>query len=176
MAEEDDAALFAQFAGDVRPIGQPPRVQQRAATKPRPTPVARPAVVVAMEERVDTALASPSPWTLVRAGVSRERLRRLGKARADHLLDLHGKSRDQALRLLQQVITQARREGGRVVEVVHGRGLHSSDGVPVLKQAVYHWLGHGPCSGWVLAVIPKPESGGGACLILLRREKAAARD
>jgi len=169
---DDDAALFAEFAGDIRPIHHTKRVQ-RSAAKPRPQPVARAAVAAVLlppDQISDHTLSRPSPWTLVRAGVSRERLRRLGKMPADHLLDLHGKSREQALQQLQQMITLAQQSGGRVIEIIHGRGLHSSGGVPVLRQAVYDWLAHGSCHARVLAVIPKLGTGGGACLLLLRRE------
>ncbi|MDX8412547.1 MAG: Smr/MutS family protein [Mariprofundales bacterium] len=169
---DDDAALFAAFAGDTRPIHHAKRIQ-RSSAKPKPHPVARTAVesvLLPMDQTTDEILSQPSQWTLVRAGISRERLRRLGRSDADHLLDLHGKSREQALQQLQQMITIALQSGGRVIEIVHGRGLHSSGGVPVLRQAVYDWLAHGPCHALVLAAIPKPGSSGGACLLLLRRE------
>jgi len=169
---DDDAALFASFAGNTRPIDHNTRIL-RTPPKPKPQPMARAAVaavLLPMGHSTDNALSQPSPWTLVRAGISRERLRRLGKSPADHLLDLHGKSREQALQQLQQMITIALQSGGRVIEIIHGRGLHSSGGVPVLRQAVYDWLAHGSCHGLVLAAIPKPGTGGGACLLLLRRE------
>ncbi|MDQ6972394.1 MAG: Smr/MutS family protein, partial [Mariprofundaceae bacterium] len=63
-------------------------------------------------------------------------------------------------------------EGGwRVVSLVHGRGLHSEDGRPILKEAVYNWLREGPYAGWVLATIPRPGTGGGSALLLLRRRR-----
>jgi len=68
-------------------------------------------------------------------------------------------------------VQQAMREGIRALSVVHGRGLHSQDNKPILKQAAYHWLREGPLAHLVLAVIPQPGSGGGACLVLLRRQK-----
>ena len=49
------------------------------------------------------------------------------------------------------------------------RGLHSQ-GRPVLKQAVFQWLREGPCAGFVLAAVPRNDSGGGASMVLLRRK------
>ncbi|MDQ6965034.1 MAG: Smr/MutS family protein [Mariprofundales bacterium] len=168
---EDD--LFAEFAAATQPIEHTERIQ-RVARRVRRIPVSRrstanmvPSPAVTSD---DTApLRSPSPWRLVRTGMSRERLRRLGRGRADYLLDLHGSSRAEAVQRLQQMIATAMQSGGRVVEIIHGRGLHSSGGVAVLRQAIYEWLEHGPCSSLVLAVIPRPDSGGGASLLLLRR-------
>jgi len=62
-------------------------------------------------------------------------------------------------------------DGAWVLRVIHGRGLHSPDGRSIIKQAVYDYLRCGSLSGYVLAVIPCPKSAGGACLILLRRDK-----
>jgi len=171
MSKDEDAALFAALAGDIRPIQSTARIA-RTAPKPKPKAAARTAIsatLLPMDTITDDTLDSPSSWRVVRAGVSRERLRRLGKSRPDYQLDLHGKSRDQALQQLQQTIVIARQNHGRIIEIIHGRGLHSSGGVAILRQAVYHWLSHGPYHTSVLAVIPKPNSGGGACMLLLRR-------
>jgi len=62
-------------------------------------------------------------------------------------------------------------EDGGVLRVIHGRGLHSPDGRSIIKQAVYDYLRCGSLSDYILAAIPCPKSVGGACLILLRREK-----
>jgi len=62
-------------------------------------------------------------------------------------------------------------EKKRVLRVIHGRGLHSPDGRSIIKQAVYDYLRCGSLSGYILAAIPCLKSAGGACLILLRRDK-----
>ncbi len=171
--DEDD--LFAALAGAVTPL----RPAKARVTRPAPrrTPAAPPPPTRTAARsmpshpvRDDSPVDSPSPWVLVRAGVSRERLRRLAHACPDRQLDLHGLNREQSLRLLQQQIDEAVHHGLRTLEIIHGRGLHSG-GAPVLRTAVYNWLRDGPRSALVLAVIPKPDSGGGACLLLLRRRR-----
>lgn len=142
---------------------------------------ARPGVSVSVREAV-AAVTSPthhaSPhkagsWVLRADGVASERLRRLaaGRPPVEVELDLHGMTRDEALAALEGLLARSMAGGVRVLSVVHGRGLHSKDGRPVLKSAVYDWLRSGPFAGYVLAVVPKPGSGGGSCLILLRRQR-----
>ena len=55
--------------------------------------------------------------------------------------------------------------------IVHGRGNHSKDQIPVLKQAVRSWLERGQISRVVLAfTTARPHDGGaGAMYVLLRR-------
>jgi len=112
------------------------------------------------------------PWILMANGVSREKIKRLaaGTPQINQHLDLHGVTRNAALALLQDAVQHTIGTGERVICVVHGRGLHSQ-GKPILKHAVYHWLREGPWAHMILAAIPQTGSGGGACLILLRREK-----
>ncbi len=106
-------------------------------------------------------------------GVSQERLRQLGNGRppVDMEVDLHGLTREKAFSLLDHCMQQALTRYHRVLCLVHGRGLHSPDGHPILKEAVYLWLAEGPFAGYVLAAIPKPETRGGSCLVLLRRKR-----
>jgi len=116
-----------------------------------------------------------SPWVLAANGVSADMLRRLsgGKIDANAELDLHGMTRGDALDALDDFVGNALSEGMRVLGIVHGRGLHSSSDGPVLKQAAYDWLRNGSLAGHVLAVVPHPRSGGGSCLVLLRRLRAS---
>jgi len=113
------------------------------------------------------------PWVLKADGVAEERLKRLaaGNPPEDMEIDLHGMSRGKACDLISDAVARALAAGKRVICLVHGRGLHSSDGRPVLREAVYRWLRDGPFSGQVLAVVPKPGTGGGSCLVLLRRKR-----
>jgi len=103
-------------------------------------------------------------------GISRERLRRFaaGRPPVEQTLDLHGVTRNEALGLLEDCFHRAIHNRLRSLCIIHGRGLHS-EGKPVLKEAVYQWLRRGPFAHAVLAVVPRPGSGGGACLVLLRR-------
>jgi DNA-nicking Smr family endonuclease len=59
------------------------------------------------------------------------------------------------------------------VLVVHGRGLRSPGGRPVLKHATAQWLSHGIIGGYVLAFTTARlyDGGAGAVWVLLRRER-----
>jgi DNA-nicking Smr family endonuclease len=57
------------------------------------------------------------------------------------------------------------------VLIIHGRGLHSKESVPVLKERLKVWLSRGRIGKSVLAfVTARPSDGGaGAVYVLLRR-------
>jgi DNA-nicking Smr family endonuclease len=173
--ELDENELFAAAMGPVQPIARTPRVSAKRARPPRAGQCVRSgrAAVVVQDSRrgrAHTARPTAEPWVLLADGVSRERLKQLaaGRPPIGRTFDLHGMTREQALATLGQGCEQADSDGVRVICIVHGRGLHSQ-GRPVLKEAVYHWLRHGALAHRVLAVTPQPGSGGGACLLLLRR-------
>lgn len=86
-------------------------------------------------------------------------------------LDLHGFGVEAAKEELEAFLMQSRRQGQRCVLVVHGRGLHSKDREPVLKERMGVWLSRGRLSRMVLAfATARPSDGGaGALYVLLRR-------
>lgn len=86
-------------------------------------------------------------------------------------VDLHGLKRDEAKRVVEEFLRRSRLAGKRCVIVVHGRGLHSKDNVPVLKEAVRGWLSTQRFSRHVLAfATARPVDGGaGAIYVLLRK-------
>jgi DNA-nicking Smr family endonuclease len=98
------------------------------------------------------------------------RLRRGDYAVEGHL-DLHGLDRHEAKQALRDFIVQSRKDGKRCVLVVHGRGLGSKDGVPVLRERTREWLSRGGIGRQVLAFTSaRPADGGtGAVYVLLRR-------
>lgn len=114
-----------------------------------------------------------SPWVLRANGIAPDVLKKLscGQIPINHSIDLHGMTRDQALAALEQTMQSSLQASDRVLCVIHGRGLHSPDGQPVLKNGIYQWLKRGPMSGYILAVTPTPNTAGGSCLVLLRRDK-----
>ena len=87
-------------------------------------------------------------------------------------LDLHGLIQPEAKVALTDFIVESVRKGRRAVLVVHGRGLRSPGGQPVLKHAVAQWLSHGTIGGYVLAFTSARayDGGVGALWVLLRRE------
>ncbi|MDT8287881.1 MAG: Smr/MutS family protein [Elusimicrobiales bacterium] len=174
MSDDDpDKALFAEAMRKVRRAAGTNRVMvARARARPASVLPARrveaeagPAPIGLLPQPTD------QPGVLRADGVSGERLKRLaaGRPAVQQTFDLHGITRHEALELLEAGFRQAIDSRMRALCIIHGRGLHSQ-GRPVLKDAVYHWLREGPFAGVVLAVIPQPGSGGGACLVLLRRK------
>jgi len=86
-------------------------------------------------------------------------------------LDLHGQSRAEAKDEVDRFLRRSREQGKRCVLLVHGRGLHSKDQVPVLKDALRTWLATARFGRHVLAfATARPQDGGaGAVYVLLRR-------
>lgn len=88
-------------------------------------------------------------------------------------IDLHGMTQPDAKAALTEFILESVRKGRRAVLVVHGRGLRSPGGRPVLKHATAQWLSHGTVGGYVLAFTTARmyDGGAGAVWVLLRRER-----
>jgi DNA-nicking Smr family endonuclease len=109
----------------------------------------------------------------VAAGIDRRLLKQLrsGAFSVQAHIDLHGLTRDEAHSRVARFFVESRKAGRRCVLVVHGRGLHSKDQIPVLKQAVKTWLERGQTGRAVLAfATARPSDGGaGAVYVLLRR-------
>lgn len=86
-------------------------------------------------------------------------------------VDLHGLTRGEAKAAVDDFLRRARGAGKRCVLVVHGRGLHSKDQLPVLKDALRSWLASARFARHVLAfATARPADGGaGAVYVLLRR-------
>jgi DNA-nicking Smr family endonuclease len=106
--------------------------------------------------------------------VSVEVLRALrrGEHRPQARLDLHGQTREEALRAAERFVLRSRADGLRVVLVIHGRGQNSEAGEPVLRPALQEWLANAAAArAGVMAFAPAPARAGGtgATLVLLRR-------
>lgn len=168
---QDDAALFRAAIGPVRklPATAPP------PAKARPTPIPR------MARRDEDAaldefrMALDQP--LLEAGdalswrrdtVSSRTLQRLrrGQYAVQDELDLHHVDVRQAESLLRTFIKQAQHADFGCVRIIHGKGLHSASGAPLLKNMVDRMLRQ---RADVLAFHSAPASGGGtgAVLVLL---------
>jgi len=176
----DDHDLFAEAMGKVQAIKNSDKISlEKTKQKKKKLPLEIKQRQPNNSVTDSTAFASRrvqatrDPWTLIADGISRDNLKRLaaGRPPVGMSFDLHGMTRDASLTLLQDGIEQAMRDNIRALCIVHGRGLHSQDNKPILKHAVYHWLQEGPLAHLILAIMPQTGSGGGACLVLLRRRK-----
>jgi len=94
---------------------------------------------------------------------------RASETNPDEELDLHGKTVEEAIRMVQNFLRSAYRRRYRSVVIVTGRGLNSGQNGPVLRGAVLAWLernGTPYCREFGLA--PGRHGGDGAILIRLR--------
>ena len=98
------------------------------------------------------------------------RLRRGEWAVQGHV-DLHGMTKDEAKASVERFLRESRLAGKRCVLLVHGRGLHSKDQVPVLKEALKTWLVTARFGKHVLAfATARPQDGGGGAIYVLLRK------
>jgi DNA-nicking Smr family endonuclease len=80
--------------------------------------------------------------TFRRAFVRDEVMRKLqrGRIAVEAEIDLHGLRRHAAHEALRQFLNDCVLRELRCVRVIHGKGLRSGPGGPVLKLVVHHWL------------------------------------
>lgn len=109
-----------------------------------------------------------------RPEVSHALLRQLAsdRLRVDARIDLHGLTRDQAHVRLMQFLRQARAMGHRTLLVIHGKGLHTEDGIGVLADEVVNTLCRGQAAPWVLAVSTAHRRLGGTGALVVKLVKA----
>jgi len=175
---DGDVDLKSAFA-DVAPIK---RANRASVALPAPTPVARHRIADeedALEASKYGAEPAPQSWeigqeiegeqTFLRTGLGTDVLSKLrrGQWTVQAELDLHGHDSVEAHDALADFLDEARGAGMRCVRVIHGKGLTSPGGEPVLKGKVRRWL-----QRWddVLAYCEAPQNagGGGAVIVLLR--------
>ena len=186
-----DAAAFAQAMRDARPLSGPRRVSPlthaargpAAARSARATAAdARAKARIAVDDDRDGAGADLAAidcegegetWCARADGVDRRVLRKLrgGDPGPEARIDLHGHTRARAENALATFLASARADGRRCLLVIHGRGLHSGDEGPTLRDLVRGRLTRGPIAAGVLACVSAPPSlgGSGATLVWLRR-------
>jgi DNA-nicking Smr family endonuclease len=179
--EVDDAELFLRSVGEVVPVKD-----KKGSAPPKQPPDAASVRIVNAEMEALTSLcelvAGQGPFDLADSdeyvegsapGFDPNLVRRLraGDYATQAHLDLHGMVRDEAKAALEAFIAAERQKGHRCVLVVTGRGLHSKDQIPVLKEGVQAWLSRGRVARQVLAfTTARPQDGGaGALYVLLRR-------
>ena len=80
---------------------------------------------------------SPSEVTSIKK--SRSPTRDIHK-RPDDEIDLHGKTRDEAISILQKFVIDCYQKNLRSALIITGKGHHSNEKKPVLKREVKLWL------------------------------------
>ncbi len=179
-AEPTDADLWAQAVAGARPVPGRSRVVAPAPPRER-LPVFWHPDLDALKE-LEALVSGEAPFDIADsdeyvegwiAGLDLAVVRKLrrGEFSVQAHLDLHGKSRAEAKGEVDAFLRRSREQGKRCVLLVHGRGLHSKDQVPVLKEALRSWLATARFGRHVLAfATARPQDGGaGAVYVLLRR-------
>lgn len=176
QVSEDDAALFREAIGEVRPLPAPPLPPER----PRPAPKPR---MRALDEAEALAQSRSAGWfeatidaaealAYRRDEVPEKVLKALkrGQYSVGAELDLHLLRAPEAERCLRAFLAESRAEGQACVRVIHGKGLRAAAGGSVLKALVDRLLRQ---RGDVLAFASAPEAmgGTGAVLVLLARRR-----
>lgn len=175
---EHDTDVFREAVKDVKPLRAPDRVVHRP---PPPAPV--PAQRLQDDRKVledslsdaagvEAEVESGDVVTFLREGMSPQVLRRLraGFWSVQQEIDLHGARTDEARALLVEFLDHAHQRGHRCVRVIHGKGMRSVNGEPVLKRRVTGWLAQRKD---VLAFCEaRPEHGGSGAMMVLLKAKA----
>ena len=174
---DEDTRLFLEAMGEVRPLTDRPPAPEPTA----PLPQRRDEEAEALQE-LSELVDGRAPFNLadtddfIEGAIAdldprvRRRLRQ-GRFSNQGYVDLHGLTQDEAKEELERFLLESHRRGHRCVLVVHGRGLHSKDGIPVLKERMKVWLTQGRLARRVLGFCTaQPHDGGaGALYVLLRR-------
>jgi len=176
QVSEDDAALFREAIGEVRPLPAPPPPPER----PRPAPKPR---MRALDEAEALAQSRSAGWfeatidaaealAYRRDEVPEKVLKALkrGQYSVGAELDLHLLRAPEAERWLRAFLAESRAEGQACVRIIHGKGLRAAAGGSVLKALVDRMLRQ---RADVLAFASAPEAmgGTGAVLVLLARRR-----
>lgn len=95
---------------------------------------------------VDHLLEDDPSLSFTRAGVGSDVVRKLRKGhwQVQDELDLHGMRRDTARDQLGDFLARAVTRKLRCVCIIHGKGLGSAGGEPVLRSMVHSWLEQKP--------------------------------
>jgi DNA-nicking Smr family endonuclease len=96
---------------------------------------------------------------------------RSGRFSVQAHLDLHGLNLQDARFVLEEFLLASIRRGFTCVRVIHGRGRHSHQHHPILKEYVQRWLCTRRMSRHVIAYTSarRCDGGGGAVYVLLRK-------
>ena len=178
IIDDEDRELFRSSVGRVSPLKDNNLVRNQEQAKPRPFP--RQSLADERQVLIELADGSNDPEFLEtgdelrfkRDGIQQSQFKKLlrGQLKIEYELDLHGMTIDMARTVLAEFLTQARSSHWRCIRIIHGKGINSPNGVPVLKGKLNHWLRQ---RDEVLAFCSaQPRDGGtGALYVLLKRTR-----
>jgi DNA-nicking Smr family endonuclease len=150
-----EANLFKNALGDVKKLPQsdryvhnaPPGINTGVQQPKRKLTQAEDDAAVLREMmsdqfEVDHLLDDDPSLSFTRSGVGPDVMRKLRKGHwpVQDELDMHGLRRDAARDALGEFLRHAGKRRFRCVCVIHGKGLGSAGGEPVLRSMVHSWL------------------------------------
>ena len=150
-----EANLFKSALGGVKPIPEsnrfvpnaPPGLNLTVKPAARPRTQAEDNAAVLMESlsdqfEVDHLLEDDPSLSFSRSGIGADVVRKLRKGHwpVQDELDLHGMRRDAARNAIGDFLHKAGKRKLRCVCIIHGKGLGSAGGEPVLRSMVHSWL------------------------------------
>jgi DNA-nicking Smr family endonuclease len=178
--EQTEDEIWAEATAGVRPLPDGPGVVSPPPPRRPSEPFWHPDLDALRE--LEALVSGEAPFDLADSdefiegrapGLDPAIVRRLrrGEFAVQGHIDLHGLTREEAKLAVDRYLRDARRSGKRCVLLVHGRGIHSKDQVPILKDALKSWLATARFGRHVLAfATARPADGGaGAVYVLLRR-------
>lgn len=172
---DDDAALFHAAMRDVAPLPAANTVTpHHSAVSPVPRGAKQQSSVVedTLSDHIAVEMAAGDDWSYARPGMPHQTLRKLRRGHwgIQANLDLHGFNRDDARQALSIFLDACTQRMMRCVRVIHGKGLSSKNGAPVLKTRIGNWLLQ---RADVLAFCQaRTEDGGGGAILILLKAKA----
>lgn len=145
-AEPDQHALFLAAMKDVAPLKSAKKVD---LTPPPPSPW--PKGLQVESPILNDTMSDFWPWDELEAGEQLmhmkpgqklDTLRKLkrGDWIAEAELDLHGENIDSARTQVAQFLYYSQQRKLRCVRIIHGKGLSSTAGIPILKLKLKNWL------------------------------------
>lgn len=180
--DADDAALFRDAIGPVRRLraDEPgTAARPRAAPTPRQQAADEEDALRTLREAplsVGGGIEAADALGYRRPEVPERVLKRLrrGLYAVQDEIDLHRMYAADAETALRRFLLESRTHGRHCVRIVHGKGLHSKAGGPVLKALVDRVLSQ-RADVLAYASAPPAQGGTGAALVLLARRRPGER-
>lgn len=171
---DDDFDAFREAMRDVRPLQPVERVFEHR--RPRPVPRfsreddARVLAESLANDPYAAELETGEELLFLREGANPRLLRRLrrGEFQAEAEADLHGLNERQAGTAIRDFLAEARHERWQCVRIIHGKGLRSGPGGPVLKAKTASVLRRRD-DVLAFASARAVDGGTGAVLVLLKK-------
>lgn len=143
----EDQAAFREAMRGIKPLVTP----AKAELKPRNQPEIRKCKIKPAEDESYEIfpfsdyeklppVSSEDILEFSRPGIQHKMLRKLrqGQYNANAILDLHGKTSEEARESLSHFLQACQRKGLRYVMIIHGKSRGT--GKPILKNKLNHWL------------------------------------